>query len=127
MADNISAKGKAEEAVFFRQARALGRVAPRSGRAAARVLRLLRASLAPARAARMRAARRPTHARTTPLPTPQKDEQLLKGLLNKEKAAAGGGPPPADPAADEAALRAILGKYDVSDADIALVMKWKRG
>ncbi|GBF88208.1 hypothetical protein Rsub_00920 [Raphidocelis subcapitata] len=47
----------------------------------------------------------------------QNDEQLLRGMLDREKTKKG---------ADEAALRAILEKYTVSDADIAAVMAWKQ-
>ena len=50
-------------------------------------------------------------------PREQHDDELLRGMLSKEKAKSGG---------DEASLRAILGKYDISDADIAQVMAWKQ-
>lgn len=59
---------------------------------------------------------RPSSA--SPFPRPlQNDEHLLKGMLDKEKAKKG---------ADEAALRAILEKYSVTDADIAAVLAWKQ-
>jgi hypothetical protein len=70
-----------------------------------------------------RPARDPIHRPLDPPRHQQEDDKLLKGLLTKEKDQAG--PAQSDPAVDEAALRSILGKYDVAESDIQAVMKWR--
>jgi hypothetical protein len=81
-----------------------------------------------------RASRRAPHHRQPLLPTPdrlpskpQADERLLRKLLGKVKSQADQDETEAahTAAAEEAALRQIVGKYKLADVDVKALLEWK--
>jgi hypothetical protein len=67
------------------------------------------------------------HPTKNPLPQQQEDERVLRKLLGKIKQQAEQDTSAAahHAAAEEAALRAIVAKYSVSDLDIKALLEWK--
>jgi len=124
----INEREMAAEAVYFKQVRRIGRACMKRERNGPALSTDNRRAAPPHCCVHARHPLQPPSAvacnskpplslinQTKPTPN-QEDDKLLKGLLQKEQTKAGG---------DEAALREILGKYSVSDADIHAVLKWK--